>query len=114
MSADELVISVSRLTSASSWAWMTGGLGSSGGDPALFEVFLNEHLFPILVDDALSVSNKERHDVEAEVKRGATKECGDGSCDGAVEEAGDEAVDKFVDNEGGRCGAEVVEGENCT
>ena len=93
-----------------------GGLGSSGGDPALFEVFLNEHLFPIFVDDALSVSNKEGHDVEVEVevKRVATKEYGDGSCDGAVEEAGDEAVDKFVDNEGGRCGAEVEEGENCT
>ena len=79
-----------------------------------------------MVDDALAVSDKEGHDVEAEVRRWATKECGDGSCDGAVDEAGDEAVDeaedeavdeavdKVVDDECGRSGAEVEEGENCT
>ena len=95
-----------------------GGLGSSGGDPALFEVFLNKHLLPVFVNDALAVSDKEGHGVETEVRRGATKECGDGSCDGDVDEAGDEAVDeavdKVVDDECGRSGAEVEEGENCT
>ena len=50
-----------------------GGLGSSGGDPPVLEVFFNEHLFPILVDDALSVSNKERHDVEVYGERGRQK-----------------------------------------
>ena len=91
-----------------------GCLGSSGGDSTLFEVLLDEHLFPILIDDALSVSNEERHDVEVCGERGTTKECGDGRCDEAEVEAGDKTGDEFVDDEGGRCGAEVEEGENCT
>ena len=82
-----------------------GGLGSSGGDPPVLEVLLDEHLFPILVDDALSVSNEERHDVEV---------CGDGRCDEAEVEAEGKTGDEFVDDEGGRCGTEVEEGENCT
>ena len=94
-----------------------GCLGSSGGDSTFFEVLLDEHLFPILVDDALSVSNEEGHDEMAEVTREATKERGDGSCreavDGAVDEAVDGALDETVDDEGRRSVAGVEEGENC-
>ena len=79
-----------------------GALGGSGGDSAFFEVFLNKHLLPVLVDDALAVSDKEGHDVEAKVGHGATEEDEDGSCNGAV------------DDERGQCVAEVEEGENCT
>ena len=83
-----------------------GALGSSGGDSAFFEVFLNKHLLPVLVDDALAVSDKEGHDVEVKVGHGATEEDEDGSCNGAVDGA--------VDDERGQCVAEVEEGENCT
>ena len=79
-----------------------GALGDSGGDSAFLEVFLNKHLLPVLVDDALAVSDKEGHDVEAKGGHGATEEDEDESCNGAV------------DDERGHCVVEVDEGENCT
>ena len=79
-----------------------GALGGSGGDSSFLEVFLNKHLLPVLVNDALAVSDTEGHDVEVKVGHGATEEDEEGSCNGAV---GDER---------GQCVAEVEEGENCT
>ena len=111
-SAEELVISVSKLTSASSWARMSGA--------SVLEVLLDEHLLPILIDDALTVSNEDgSHDVEGCGERGTTKECGDGECDETEVEVecrtGEESVEEeSVDDNGGRSGEEVVEGENCT
>ena len=79
-----------------------GALGGGGGDSSFLEVFLHKHLFPILVDDALTVSDKEGHDAEVKVGHGATEEDEGGSCIGAV---GDER---------GHWVVEVEEGENCT
>ena len=90
-----------------------------GGVAVLTEVLLDEHLLPILVDDALTVSNEDgSHDVEGCGERGTTEECGDGECDETKVEVecrtGEESVEEeSVDDNGERSGEEVVEGENC-
>ena len=79
-----------------------GAVGDSGGESTFLEVFLNKHLLPVLVDDALAVSDEEGHDGEDKGGRGATEEDEDESCTGAV------------DDERGHCVVEEDVGENCT
>ena len=53
-----------------------GAVGGSGGESTFFEVFLNKHLFPVLIDEALAVTDEEGHDGEDE----------DGHCVGEEDE----------------------------
>ena len=57
---------------------MNGGTvgDRSDGDSTLFEVFLDKHLFPVLVHETLAVSDEEGHDEEDE----------DGHCVGKEDE----------------------------
>ena len=83
-----------------------GGIGRSGGDSSLLEVFLDHDLLVNLVDEALTVGDKKgSHDVEGR---------GDGECDEAEAEVEGKTGEESVVGNGGRSGEEVVEGENCT
>ena len=57
-----------------------GAVGGSGGESTFFEVFLNKHLLPVLIDEALAVTDEEGHDGEGRVGHWAIEEDGDGSC----------------------------------
>ena len=47
---------------------MNGGTvgDRTGGESTFLEVFLNKHLLPVLIDEALAVSDEEGHDGEDE------------------------------------------------
>ena len=53
MWSEESVISVSRMTSASSWAWT---VGASVTPPMFLDILLDELLFMYLVDEVLAIA----------------------------------------------------------
>ena len=58
----------------------SGAVGDSGGESTFLEVFLNKHLLPVLIDDALAVSDEEGHDGEDEGGHWVTEEDEGESC----------------------------------